>query len=121
MHISDALAAIESCDFQSVDGPLANHAAWVWLKQAVATRTISNRAYTLQELEELRYICQNKIATGSFRNSSRHGVSMTATEIVIAAESLVRTYMVTGMTADAVVERERKAHDLVMSGNTSIT
>ena len=70
---------------------------------------MSERKYTVHEIDELRAVCERRWLFGSAYLSANTGCSRSykSSEKDIGVEQLVRTYMLSGITAQDIYETDR--------------
>lgn len=78
---------------------------------------MTERAYTLSEVEALRDACRNKARwcryTGHEFSHIRRlgGAGLTRLEEIVTVEEMVRTFMLAGTTAEELYESEREENE----------
>jgi hypothetical protein len=76
---------------------------------------MSERAYTVKEIDALRRACRERVIWGSSVMShlyrGRSSGSYKASEADQKAEEMVRTFMLAGITAEQVKEQDQSAED----------
>lgn len=77
---------------------------------------MSERAYTVREIDDLRACCRDKYIWGSYRGTIRRvgkkmvpGQSYNEQEMIFATEEMVRAHMVAGHTAQGLLLSEGEA------------
>lgn len=68
------------------------------------------RAYTVAEIDALRYVCDNWITWGDYGSyfSTRYTPARQKMEHLVQVEEMVRTHMMAGHTAQDLIDSERE-------------
>ena len=72
---------------------------------------MGERKYTVQEIDELRSACKKRWLFGTTEDvSGEWSRTYQEDDMTKCVEELVRTYMLAGIIADDIRERDRKVH-----------
>ena len=94
--------------------PLLIFMAVVLITPSLSAQKVSERRYTVREIDELRGACRDRYKFGTtyfeFATSgaSRWSHQYRENEMVVAAEETLRTYMLAGITAEQIWEEDKR-------------
>jgi hypothetical protein len=90
---------------------------------------MSERAYTVREIDDLRRVCEERYLFGSCAPTSagRSSMAFREEEKIVAVEQMVRTHMIAGHVAQDLInadiekesERKRKRDEIIRSDTQS--